>query len=245
MDIPEPRPKPRYGQSQLYLDENHILMLGGCGGPTQVYHDVWLLVMKYPHWKWVECDIKNPENRAENLWLHPACKVGDYAIILGKNIQPKNNKQEAAELSSTRNERWNFIPQARRGLNRGYGAIRRPHQQQHQHQQHHPSTSQDLQPQRNSPYAPRNSPSRLRMMRSSWLQDDDDTESSSTADDMEEDDDDEEVKLAVEPVMESGGASGSSESSSSANKVFRSSVTLNVNEVSKLTISTYRYILMY
>ena len=46
MDIPEPRPKPRYGQSQLYLDENHILMLGGCGGPTQVYHDVWLLVMR-------------------------------------------------------------------------------------------------------------------------------------------------------------------------------------------------------
>ena len=81
MDIPEPRPKPRYGQSQLYLDENHILMLGGCGGPTQVYHDVWLLVMKYPHWKWVECDIKNPENRAENLWLHPACKVQRYLLV--------------------------------------------------------------------------------------------------------------------------------------------------------------------
>ena len=173
MDIPEPRPKPRYGQSQLYLDENHILMLGGCGGPTQVYHDVWLLVMKYPHWKWVECDIKNPENRAENLWLHPAYKVGDYAVILGKNIQAKNknntNNTKAGDELSTRNERWNFIPQARRGLNRGYGAIRRPHQQ--------PPPSQDLQPQRNSPYAPRNSPSRLRM-KSSWLQDDDDTESS-------------------------------------------------------------------
>ena len=210
MDIPEPRPKPRYGQSQLYLDENHILMLGGCGGPTQVYHDVWLLVMKYPHWKWVECDIKNPENRAENLWLHPACKVGDYAIILGKNIQPKNTN--TTEDLSNRNERWNFIPQARRGLNRGYGAIRRPH---------HPP-SQDLQqPQRNSPYAPRNSPSRLRMR--SWLQDDEDTESSSTADDMEEEDEDE-VKLAVEPVVDASGSS---------NKVFRSSVTLNVNEVSQ------------
>merc|ERR1711936_1158865 len=111
-------------------------------------------------------------------------------VILGKNIQTKNknntnntnNTKAGDDELSTRNERWNFIPQARRGLNRGYGAIRRPHQQQ-QHHQHHPSASQDLQPQRNSPYAPRNSPSRLRMMRSSWLQDDDDTESSSTADD--------------------------------------------------------------
>ena len=58
----------------------------------------------------------------------------------------------------------------------------------------------------------------------SWLQDDEDTESSSTADDMEEEEDEDEVKLAVEPVVDSTGSS---------NKVFRSSVTLNVNEVSQ------------
>ena len=82
-DIPEPRPRPRYGQSQLYLDEDHLLILGGCGGPSHVYLDVWLLVMKTPHWKWIECTIKNPEHASDNMWCHPACKVGNYAVILG------------------------------------------------------------------------------------------------------------------------------------------------------------------
>ena len=82
-DIPEPRPRARYGQSQLYLDEDHLLILGGCGGPSHVYLDVWLLVMKTPHWKWIECTVKNPEHASDNMWCHPACKVGNYAVILG------------------------------------------------------------------------------------------------------------------------------------------------------------------
>ncbi len=118
-DIPEPRPKARYGQSQLKLDEDHLLIIGGCGGPNNIYNDVWLLIMKAPHWKWVQCDIKNPEHGSNNMWCHPACKIGDYAVVLGKNLHPK------APQDSTKDS-WNFIPQAQRGLNRGHGAIRRP-----------------------------------------------------------------------------------------------------------------------
>jgi len=238
-DIPEPRPKPRYGQSQLYLDEHHLLILGGCGGPSHVYHDVWLLVMKTPHWKWVQCEVKNPEHGADNMWCHSACKVGNYAIIFGKNMHPKNpNVHEKEDIH--RKERWNLIPQARRGLNRGYGAIRRPH---HQHQ----SADMHHQPQRNSPYAPpasRSSPSRLRMKFQ-----DDDTEDSSTPDDAEMEDEDE-VKLTVEPVSggrrPSASASGSSSPGGAAASlrqppVFRSSVTLNVNQVSHC-ITVWKYL---
>lgn len=130
----------------------------------------------------------------------------------GKNLHPKNPNSKEKE-DPHRKERWNFIPQARRGLNRGYGAIRRPHH-----------STPDLQPQRNSPYAPRNSPSRLRMR---FQDTEEDTEDSSTADDadMEEEDDQEEIKLAVDPVGPSGAGP------STSRPVFRSSVTLNVNQV--------------
>ena len=169
-DIPDPKPKPRYGQSQLYLDEDHLLILGGCGGPSNMYNDVWLLVMKNDqHWHWIQCEVKNPSHGSGNMWCHPACKVGNYAIVLGKNIHPKAPAENIPE-------RWNFIPQAQRGINRGYGAIRRK--------------EPPVEFNQNSPYAPR--PSRMRRF--------DDTEEEE--EDMQEDttDSDNEPNLAVDPV---------------------------------------------
>ena len=111
------------------------MILGGCGGPHNMYNDVWLLVMKNePHWHWIQCEVKNPSHGSGNMWCHPACKVGDYAIVLGKNIHPKAPKENIPE-------RWNFIPQVQRGLNRGYGAIRRK--------------EPPVEFNQNSPYAPR------------------------------------------------------------------------------------------
>ena len=103
-DIAEPRPKARYGQSQLYLDEDHLLIIGGCGGPNHIYNDIWVLSMKAPHWSWIQCDIKNPEHGSGNMWCHPACKVGNFAVVLGKNIHPKaaasNNPDHTASGSN-------------------------------------------------------------------------------------------------------------------------------------------------
>ena len=157
-DIPEPRPTPRYGQSQLYLDETHLLILGGCGGPSNIFNDVWLLSMGQAnqssqnlpggtvHWKWSRCRVDNSLHGANHMWCHPAVKVGDFAVILGKNRLPKkqntkknqvpqNNLKQAArhraQPSSSASQhdeaRWNVIPHLRRGVNRGYGAIRRVH----------------------------------------------------------------------------------------------------------------------
>ena len=84
-------------------------------------------------------------------------------------------------------DRWqNFIPQVRRGLNRGYGAIRR----------HGPPPEPG---QKNSPYTP---PSRQRAQR---LPDQDDEDDSTTSNDdtemLSEESDD--PGMAVEPVGQS------------------------------------------
>ena len=64
--------------------------------------------MKAPHWQWIQCDIKNPEHGSGNMWCHPACKVGNFAVVLGKNIHPKaahsNNPDKTASGSNNHNE---------------------------------------------------------------------------------------------------------------------------------------------
>ena len=43
----ESKPGGRYGQSQIYIDEFHLLILGGCEGPqNSELADIWLLEMK-------------------------------------------------------------------------------------------------------------------------------------------------------------------------------------------------------
>jgi F-box protein 42 len=73
-DIVSRRPAARYGQSQLKLAEDYILILGGCGGPNNVFSDVWLLAMNEPEWKWIECQVENREHGANHMWCHPAVK---------------------------------------------------------------------------------------------------------------------------------------------------------------------------
>ena len=58
-------------------------------------------------------------------------------MILGKNRSPKPPSSpqvvgngNSREANAHREARWNVIPQLRRGLNRGYGAIRRPNNPQ-------------------------------------------------------------------------------------------------------------------
>jgi len=62
------------------------------------------------------------------IFKHPfiIIRVGNYAVILGKNRSPKPPTSPAVVSNAHREARWNVIPQLRRGLNRGYGAIRRP-----------------------------------------------------------------------------------------------------------------------
>lgn len=84
------RPAPRYGQTQVTLDDRHILIVGGCGGgsPNQVYNDCWLLTVRESEWTWESISVQNPLWAPPQLWCHSACKVSDMIVTLSKAAKP-------------------------------------------------------------------------------------------------------------------------------------------------------------
>ena len=56
--------------------------------------------------------VRGSEHRAKDIWSHPACRVGDKVVVLGK-VGPTS-------LVSTKNENWFRLEK------------RKPLQQQHQ-----------------------------------------------------------------------------------------------------------------
>ncbi|XP_076674769.1 F-box protein 42 isoform X2 [Andrena cerasifolii] len=79
------KPQPRYGQSQIELGDNHLLVLGGCTGPNVTMTDAWLLNMEGTVWTWSKVNMHNTEWAPTRLWSHQACKVGNYIIVLSVN----------------------------------------------------------------------------------------------------------------------------------------------------------------
>lgn len=71
------KPAPRYGQFQIALSDNHCLIMGGCGGPNNLYNDAWLLDMTQEPWQWKQINIRNKKWAASHMWCNPACKVGN------------------------------------------------------------------------------------------------------------------------------------------------------------------------
>lgn len=69
------KPLARYGQSQTYLDEKNVLIIGGSGGPSFYYSDVWVLNMEGDRWKWKQVEVRNHQEGPSNIWSNPACKV--------------------------------------------------------------------------------------------------------------------------------------------------------------------------
>ncbi|XP_049298796.1 F-box only protein 42 [Anopheles funestus] len=77
------KPAPRYGQFQMAVGENHILVLGGTGGVNRVFNDAWLLDMQRDTWVWKRVQIKNKKGTVTHNWCYPACNVGSKVIVLG------------------------------------------------------------------------------------------------------------------------------------------------------------------
>ncbi|NXQ77004.1 FBX42 protein, partial [Quiscalus mexicanus] len=73
--ISGPSPHPRGGQSQIVIDNETILILGGCGGPNALFKDAWLLHMQANPWTWQPLKVENEDHGAPELWCHPACRV--------------------------------------------------------------------------------------------------------------------------------------------------------------------------
>ncbi|MCJ8744135.1 hypothetical protein PDJAM_G00115150 [Pangasius djambal] len=82
--ITGPAPHPRGGQSQIVIDGETLLILGGCGGPNALLKDAWLLHMGAPTWSWQQLRVENEEHGAPELWCHPACKVGECVVVFSQ-----------------------------------------------------------------------------------------------------------------------------------------------------------------
>ena len=105
--IPGPCPPPRYGQSQLLLDDRPLIIVGGCGGPNVNFSDVWLLdfdLQGDEEWRWTQIKVSailwmidwfliillqvlNPELTPPYMWCHRACKVGTNAVVVSRPIK--------------------------------------------------------------------------------------------------------------------------------------------------------------
>ncbi|NWS29568.1 FBX42 protein, partial [Polioptila caerulea] len=82
--ISGPSPHPRGGQSQIVIDNETILILGGCGGPNALFKDAWLLHMQANPWTWQPLKVENEDQGAPELWCHPACRVGQCVVVFSQ-----------------------------------------------------------------------------------------------------------------------------------------------------------------
>uniref|UniRef100_A0AAY4AYY6 F-box domain-containing protein n=1 Tax=Denticeps clupeoides TaxID=299321 RepID=A0AAY4AYY6_9TELE len=82
--ITGPCPHPRGGQSQIVIDNETLLILGGCGGPNALLKDAWLLHMGSPAWSWQQLRVENEDHGAPELWCHPACRVGQCVVVFSQ-----------------------------------------------------------------------------------------------------------------------------------------------------------------
>jgi hypothetical protein len=79
-------PLPRYGQTQVELDNENLLIIGGCGGPNQIMSDVWLLAMSENRNKIEGSWILMASQNASVLDFHyKGCKVGPYVIFFERS----------------------------------------------------------------------------------------------------------------------------------------------------------------
>lgn len=80
------RPCERYGQSQVYIDEDNLLVIGGSGSKTTFCGGIWRLDMtEDAAWRWVSVDVRNPQEAPSNLWCNPVCRVDDKLIVFSRS----------------------------------------------------------------------------------------------------------------------------------------------------------------
>ncbi|XP_037807941.1 uncharacterized protein LOC119601217 [Lucilia sericata] len=120
------KPPARYGQFQLVLDEKHLLIVGGCGGPNSVYSDAWLLDMTRDLWMWKSIPVRNKKFSASHMWCNPACKIDSKLVVLGPT---PNMPQDFQLMKQTRVPVGGGLPAPRlaaRGQNQHNNPLNRP-----------------------------------------------------------------------------------------------------------------------
>lgn len=101
--ILDKKPTARYGHFQVVIDDDNLMMMGGCGGPNNLFNDAWILNMSGDVWKWEPINIKNKKFTANHMWCNPAAIVDKKLVIIGPTpAQPIDLKIPKQQLSSHR-----------------------------------------------------------------------------------------------------------------------------------------------
>ncbi|XP_066296582.1 F-box only protein 42-like [Branchiostoma lanceolatum] len=100
-------PLPRFGHTQVILDDQTILIIGGCGGANQNFSDAWMLRLDTTPWTWSQLGVDNENLAAPHIWCHPGCKVGNYVVFLSQdpnmsNMSSLHNKPSPLRLETHR-----------------------------------------------------------------------------------------------------------------------------------------------
>lgn len=83
----DPKPPPMVNQTQVAIDDDHLLIIDGYGGPNMLLSYAWLLKLEREPdvpWSWTKMIVRNQHHAVSNLWYHPACKVEDKLVFLGR-----------------------------------------------------------------------------------------------------------------------------------------------------------------
>jgi len=86
-DVDGPKPECRYGHSQETLDEERVLVVGGCGGPNKQFDDVWIL-----HWpndsrknaRWQQVVVKDTVNSPAQIYCISFVRYENKLVTFGK-----------------------------------------------------------------------------------------------------------------------------------------------------------------
>lgn len=86
------KPEPRYGHTQITLDDERIVIVGGSGGPGKQFDDVWIL--HWPRWDtqsstvsnayWQRVIVENFINSPLQSYCIPFVRCDDKLVMFGK-----------------------------------------------------------------------------------------------------------------------------------------------------------------
>ena len=113
VDIVSVKPKKRYGQTQIYLDCDHLMIIGGFNDSKLMFQDFWILNMaerNTHNWFWTQIFVSNPQviSKPEFLFANSFTRVHDYIVALARDprtaCKKSKSTKESMQFSSLPNQ---------------------------------------------------------------------------------------------------------------------------------------------